>query len=169
MEGREHMSIHKSIFLSMIGALAFSSTAFAQATCAYTVAVPAGGALAGQIVSSTGAGWASFTGANPAPGTPIDFTDARFTTEAGSSVTLDVMGQTIEIGELKRVQILQQDGSVCVEIAEYIPTETPAAEAVGAEVTTAPAMPAITIPLVIAGGVGAAYMLGDDGEGSSSD
>jgi hypothetical protein len=162
------MQFRKSLCLSFIGAIAFSTPVLAQTTCAYTVAVPAGGALAGQIVSSTGNGWASFTGANPAPGTPIDFTDARFTTEAGSSVTLDVRGQTIEVGELKSVEITQQNGSLCVEIAEYIPVETPATE-IGAEVTAPPAMPAITIPLVIAGGVAAAYMLGDDGDGGSSD
>jgi hypothetical protein len=169
------MQLCKVFLLAMVGAVAVSSTAraadyFAPGQCAQTIALAPGVEPTGKIVSATGASWASFTGANPAAGTLIDFSDARFATEAGTTMILEVMGQTINIGEKRRVELIRQNGSICVDISEYTPIENAGSgpQGLGAAVTAAPAMPAITIPLVIAGGVGIAYMLGDNGDGATS-
>lgn len=76
------------------------------------------------------------------------------------------MEQDIVLQPESFVKLVQQGGSICVEINAYsgLPNMQP-------QVAATPIVPSITpiaIPIVIGAGAGAALLLGDDGDGSSS-
>ncbi len=158
-----------------------STGALAQSQCSFNVSVPEGVSPVGQLVSSSGQVWMSNVGSGPAPGTLFDFADARIALEPGASATIRVMQQDIVLQPESLVRLVPQAGGVCVEISAYmgspdLPTEPAVFEApeIPLEVvqpvaaTPPPAISPIVIPLVVGAGVGAAFLLGDDGEGSSS-
>lgn len=171
--------------LVAIGAIcfaAYATVAMAQSQCTFNVSVPDGVAPVGQLVSSSGMVWMSNVGSAPAPGTLFDFADARIALEPGASATIKVMEQDIVLQPESFVKLVQQAGGICVQIDAYMgsanmQSQPAIVEATGyplegvapqAVVSPLPAFPPIAIPLVIGAGVGAAVLLGDDGDGSSS-
>ncbi|HSO46671.1 MAG TPA: hypothetical protein VLQ68_01950 [Rhizobiaceae bacterium] len=168
--------------LVAIGAICFAApatVAMAQSQCSFNVSVPDGVAPVGQLVSSSGQVWMSNIGSGPAPGTLFDFADARIALNSGASATIRVMGQDIVLQPESLVKLVQQGSSICVEINAYMGSpnlqpdlaivETPQIPLeVVQPVVAPPSIPPVTIPLVIGAGVGAAVLLGDDGDGSSS-
>ena len=162
------MQIRQSIFVSVIGALAFSTPALAQVTCDYTIASDATGEfleVEGKVAVERIVNIGRFVDV----GDKIRLVDSRIVTKNDGTTTFTLGGQRISLDVNSQATLtrLAETGQFCVSIQNGV-AQAPAPEAFGAEVTAAPSMPAIVIPLVIAGGVGVAYLLGDDGDGATS-